>query len=103
MNPSALKTKIQDFDPKKYAHHVAAMNLTPEQQDELIQLVANIMLSYVAFGFGVTCAQTACGEDDILGDLIAKPAPDLVECDPSKNKAQLAFEAISPHAEQEES
>lgn len=103
MNPSALKTKIEEFDPEKYAHHVAAMNLTPEQQQELIQLVANIMLSYVAYGFGVSPGQTPCGQDDILGDLIPKTAPDLVECDPSETETQNALEALLARADQEES
>lgn len=67
------------FDPEKYAHHVAEMDLTDEQRDQVIQVVANIMRAIVGLGFGISPTQTPCGEDDILGDLIPKVMPDLID------------------------
>ena len=51
MKGGAMKPPMQKpavgFDPEKYAHHVAGLDLTAEQQDELIRAIANIMLAFI--------------------------------------------------------
>lgn len=74
-----MKPPTLTFDPEEYAHHVDALDLTPEQRTELITTIANIMIAFVDLGFGISPSQSACGEDDILGNLIPEAATDLLD------------------------
>ena len=56
--------QVINFDPSEFAHHLAEMNLTPEQQDELIRVTANIMRAFVDMGFGISPVQTALPPDN---------------------------------------
>ena len=91
------------FDPETYAHHLAALDLTAEQSDEMIRVIANIMLAFVDLGFGISSTQTPCGEDDILGELIPQALPDLLNSSHSDIEERHAPEAPSLSAEREES
>ncbi|MEL6245008.1 MAG: hypothetical protein AAFQ85_06630 [Pseudomonadota bacterium] len=104
MNPPAPPSKpTVEFDPEKYAHHVADLELTPAQRDELIRVIANIMLAFVDLGFGVSPAQTACGQDDILGSLIPEIGPDLLSYDDTTIPETQALSDQFASAELEES
>ncbi|MDJ0922854.1 MAG: hypothetical protein QNI84_17130 [Henriciella sp.] len=102
MNPPP-RTSILEFDPETYAHHVADLDLTPEQQDELISAIANIMLAFVDLGFGISPTQTPCGQDGILGDLIPETLPDLLYCEPTETAVTAALSDDFASAEREES
>ena len=91
------------FDPETYAHHIDGLDLTEDQRDELILAIANIMIAYVDLGFGVSPAQTPCGQDGFWGGLIPKTAPDLLYCGHSETPVKAAPSDDFPSAEREES
>ena len=101
--PPPPNQKQFGFDPEEYAHYVADLNLTPEQQDELIRAIANIMLAMVDLGFGISPTQVPCGEDGDFSDLIPKIVSDLINCEHGATEGKCALVGTIDSAELEES
>lgn len=84
-------------DLVKYVHHLDGLDLTPDQQAELLQTLSNIAWSFIALGFNVHPVQQvdkACGkgsentdqrpfpdenELSLLGDFIKESAVDFAD------------------------
>ena len=103
MHPPPHNKPSVSFDPETYAHHIAELDLTPDQRDELILAIANIMIAFVDLGFGIAPGQTACGQLDVLSDLLPEAAPDLLYCEHIKTHEKQAIAKIFADAELEES
>ena len=100
MNSSEDKSSL-DYTREKYAHHVAGLDLTKEQSDELISAIANIMMAFVDMGFGIGPSQTPCGQVKSFNDLLPKILPDLLNCENSNTAAETVLADRTASAEQE--
>lgn len=72
-----------EFNPQDYAHYLSSMDLTPEQQDELIRVTANIMMAFVDMGFGISPNQCAidpetCAQEDDLSRIFPLDEEDML-------------------------
>ena len=46
-----------DFNPDEYRHHLESLNLTKEQEDEILTALYHIMSTFVQIGWGVENVQ----------------------------------------------
>ncbi|GEM_PF-4911845 len=56
---AALAAKALAFDPERYRHHIAHLNMSEEAQTELMAVVWRMMQSFVDLGFGEDATQLA--------------------------------------------
>lgn len=60
-----------DFNPDNYRHHLDGSNLTPEQQDELLHILHDIMRQFVDWGYNLHPVQAAQSDGKPCFDVVA--------------------------------
>lgn len=56
---AAIAARALAFDPERYRHHIAHMNMSEEAQTELMAVVWRMMSSFVDIAFGHDATQLA--------------------------------------------
>ncbi len=51
-------------DVKLYQHHLDGLDLTPEQEREIIIETWNLMMGFIDSGFEIQVIEKACGKDE---------------------------------------
>lgn len=103
MTPPQSPPTNTPFNTDAYAHHIAELDLTDAQKEDLIKIMANIIRAWIDCGFGIGSGQLPCGEADILGTLITESAHYLLQSDHSQHAIAIAPEFTLRCAELEES
>lgn len=63
------------LDPEKYRAELAEYELSPEQENELLQTLWNIMSTFVLMGWGLESTQTVLSA--LFKDVDAKPSSEV--------------------------
>ena len=59
------------FKPDDYRYHLEGLELSPQQQDELLHIVFDIMRQFVDWGFNLHPVQTAQSDGKCSIDVVA--------------------------------
>lgn len=61
---ATLAAKALAFDPERYRHHIAHLNMSEEAQTELMAVLWRMMQSFVDLGFGEDTTRLALNAGD---------------------------------------
>ena len=76
----ALSVPPLQLDPDDYREDLAEFDLTAQQENELLEVLWNIMASFVAMGYGLDSVQLfSTGKTDDQGDIPGQDSGKLLE------------------------
>jgi len=95
-NPTASTISAPlKFAAEDYRHHLGDLDLTEDQQDELLKTLWHIMSTFVDIGWGVDTVQMFLPElfDQSSQSALADDSQDALDSGKSNNQAETATES----------
>ena len=83
----APRMSLPIFDPSKYREHVKDLDLTQEQQDEMLRALWDIMAAFVDLGWGVDSVQRLFPEFNELSSQALQDGLEQIETDGEATEA----------------